>query len=172
MRLKSERGAMIVIVAICLLALTLISALVVDYGILWAARAQAQNAADAGAHAAAVAMMFNPDNLPNARALARGAVQQTAVWNETTGDADILVDLPITCPPGTGGGLGCVRVDVMRGATDRNGGTHTNVLPTVFARLAGINTQAISATATAQVISGNAVTCIKPWIVADKWTEN
>jgi len=60
----------------------------------------------------------------------------------------------------------------MRGATDRNGGAHTNVLPTFFANLVGIQSQAIQATATAQVTSGNAVQCIKPWILPDKWKDN
>src|SRR6202007_1651935 len=70
-----------------------------------------------------------------------------------------------------GGGPGCVRVDVMRGAKDSNGTQHTNTLPTFFATLVGIGSQAVNATATAQVTSGNAVQCIKPWIVADKWRD-
>jgi len=37
--------------------------------------------------------------------------------------------------------------------------------------MVGITSQGVRATATAQVAQGNSVTCIKPWIVADKWTE-
>ena len=57
--LRSDRGAVLVHVAVCLLALTAFSALAVDFGVLWVARAQAQNSADAGAHAGAVALAFD-----------------------------------------------------------------------------------------------------------------
>ena len=36
----------------------------------------------------------------------------------------------------------------------------------------GINTQGVRATATAQVAAGNAVRCIKPLVVADRWADN
>ena len=48
--LASERGAVIVHVAIALVGLMAFSAFVIDYGVMWAARRQAQNSADAGAH--------------------------------------------------------------------------------------------------------------------------
>ena len=47
-----------------------------------------------------------------------------------------------------------------------------NALPTFFAQIIGITSQDIRATATAQVRTGNAVECMKPWAVADKWDEN
>jgi hypothetical protein len=168
---RSERGAIIIQVAIMLLALTLFSAFVLDYGVLWTSRREAQNSADAGALAAAINMMNDPDNTSTAVDAAHGLAHANTVWGQAPANFDVLVDLPITCPPGTGGGLGCVRVDVQRGQIDRNGVAHTNVLPTFFANLAGINSQAIMATATAQVTNGNAVPCIKPWIVADKWID-
>src|SRR5262245_6670138 len=171
MRVKSERGAMIIMVAIALLALTVLSAFVIDQGVIYTARRQAQNAADAGAMSAAINMLDDPSDLAEARTAARTAANANAVWGQAPAATDVLVDLVITCPPGTGGGSGCVRVDVMRGGTDRFGGNHTNTLPTFFANLAGITSQRIQATATAQVMAGNAVECIKPWVVADKWTD-
>jgi Flp pilus assembly protein TadG len=171
LQLKSERGAMLIMVAVCLLALTLLSAVVVDYGILWTSRRQAQNSADSAAMGAAITMLVDPTKTDEAKDVAHKLASENAVWAEYPKDADVLVDLPITCPPGTGGGVGCVRVDVQRGQTDRNGGTHTNKLPTLFAQLAGISSQAIMATATAQVISGNSVRCLKPWAVPDRWND-
>ena len=53
---RGERGAVLVNAAIAMIGLISFSALVVDYGILWSARRQAQNAADAGAMAAAVSL--------------------------------------------------------------------------------------------------------------------
>src|SRR6185295_13873646 len=98
-----------------LLGLTAFSALVVDYGIMWAARSQAQNAADAGAHAAALHMLFNPGANADAVTSAKKTANINLVWGAPNAPADVLVNLPITCPPGTGGGTGCVKVDVVRG---------------------------------------------------------
>lgn len=168
---RSDRGAIIIQVAIALLGLTMFSAFVVDFGILWSAKGQAQNAADAGALAAALNLMAKPTNTTEATTAAKKLANANAVWLQNTADADILVQTGLTCPPGSGGGPGCVRVDVLRGATDRNNAAHTNTLPTIFARLAGISSQAINATATAQVASGNAVRCLKPWGVPDKWID-
>lgn len=168
----NERGAVIIQVAACLLALTAFSAIVIDYGVLWVARAQAQNAADAGALAGAIALLNNPLELADARLAASGMAGVTRVWGEATAAADVLVNLPIPCPPGTGGGAGCVQVDVLRGSRDRNGRSHSNVLPVMFAQLVGAQSQGILATATAQVSAANAVSCIKPWIIPDRWTDN
>ena len=55
----NERGAVVIHVAFALLALTMLSAFVVDYGELLVSRGQAQNAADAGALAGAVALAYN-----------------------------------------------------------------------------------------------------------------
>ena len=53
-RLRDDRGAIIIHVAFALLALLAFSAFVVDMGVMWVSRRQAQNAADAGALAGAV----------------------------------------------------------------------------------------------------------------------
>ena len=46
--LASERGAVLIQTAIAALVLVGFGTFVVDYGVLWVARHQAQNAADAG----------------------------------------------------------------------------------------------------------------------------
>ena len=46
---RSETGAVLVHAALVLIGLMALSTFVVDYGVLWASRRQAQNAADAGA---------------------------------------------------------------------------------------------------------------------------
>jgi len=170
--MNSERGAVLIQVAIALLGLTAFSALVFDYGVLWTSRGQAQNAADSGALSAAISLMNNPIDPAAARSAARATAGRNPVWGESPAPGDVLVQTGLPCPPGSGGGPGCVRVDVMRGARDRDGVLHTNTMPTFFAYLLGIRSQAINATATAQVSSGNSVSCIKPWIVADKWIDN
>ena len=57
MKLQSERGAVIIHVAIALIALLGFTAVIVDYGAMWVARSQAQAAADAGALAGALTLL-------------------------------------------------------------------------------------------------------------------
>ena len=58
---ENERGAMLVHVALAILALMAFSAFSIDYGVFWLSRRQAQNSADAGALAGAIALAFeNP----------------------------------------------------------------------------------------------------------------
>ena len=157
--------------AIALMCLIAFSAIVVDYGILWAARGHSQTAADAGALAGAQAL---GRGLPNATvsATARAVAQQSPVWGELSAAGDIVVHpLPFTCPANAGGGTGCVRVDVLRGTRDDANVQHTNSLPVFFASMLGVSEQGTRATATAQAASGDSVNCVKPWAVADKWID-
>ncbi len=167
-RLVDDRGAALVHVAIALVGLLSFSALVVDYGLLWSARRQAQNAADAGAMAAAVSMAFVDMNDQN---LARTAAINTATQNLVWGEAPDIVPADVTfppCPPGSpaAGSNACVRVNVFR--NQRAGG---NPLPTIFGRLVGVDDQGVRATATAQILFGDSTDCVKPWAIPDKWEE-
>ena len=68
---RSERGAVTIHVAIALIALLMFSGMVIDYGVIWVARRQAQNAADAGALAGAGDFQLNPSSTGNATAVAQ-----------------------------------------------------------------------------------------------------
>lgn len=162
-----ERGAVLIHVAIALMALLALSALSIDFGVKWVGRGQAQNAADAGALAGAIALSF--DNV--ADRTDTGPAKQAA-WRYSTANGvwgqppivNITTDVTFpTCPNGTPDA--CVRVDVYRNQE------RGNALPTFFARVAGVMEQGVKATATAQVLAGNASDCLKPWAVADKWIE-
>ena len=164
---RGERGTVLVQVAVALLALLALTAFVFDYGVMWAARGQAQNAADAGALAGALALAFDdPDDQDGARAKARGVAQANRVWTEAPDVTDADVTFP-PCPPGAPGLPDtCIKVDVFR--NQRAGG---NPLPTFFARLAGVMEQGVRATATAQVLAGDSANCVKPFAIPDKWIE-
>lgn len=158
--------------AVALLCLVAFSALVVDYGVLWAARSQAQTSADAGALAGAQSV---GRGMPAAtsRLTASNVARESPVWGETTSPADVIVsNLPHPCPASAGGGNSCIRVDVMRGAQDAAAVPHTNTLPVFFATMLGINDQGVRATATAQAAGANSINCVKPWAVADKWIDS
>ena len=166
--LASERGAVLVHVAIALVGLMAMSAFVLDYGVLWAARRQAQNSADAAALAGAISLAYVDFNNQN---LARQSALDVAVQNNVWGTAPDVTAADVTfpiCPPGSPGAgtNSCIRVDVFR--NQRAGG---NPLPTFFARLVGVNEQGVRATATAGALFGNTTDCVKPFAIADKWLE-
>jgi hypothetical protein len=155
-----------------MLALLVFSAFVVDYGVMWVARSQAQNAADAGALAGAIEKSEG-SSTDNVKAAAGTAAEQPSIWGQQTADADVIVTHPFDCPASAGpADPNCVRVDVMRGVPDRDGNAHTNFLPTFFAQMVGITSQGVRATATAQVAAGNGVKCLQPYIIPDKWIDN
>ena len=117
------------------------SALSVDYGVMWSSRRQAQNAADAAAHAGAVSLAFDsPSDFERARAVAETVGESNRVFGGTLnidrgageGDnADPALDISFPhdgaaaeCPTPLTGGT-CVRANVYR-----NEGN--NPLPTFF----------------------------------------
>src|SRR5262249_48192910 len=94
---------------------------------------------------------------------------KSAIWGSsvTVNPANVTFPTPMgptTCPHSDDG---CVRVDVYRDGT--NG---SSTLPLLFGSLVGLTSQGIRATATAEVMSGNATDCLKPWAVIDKWEEH
>src|SRR5262245_33790677 len=58
-RFRSESGISLIHVAMLLFVMMGLSMFVTDYGVLWLARGQAQNAADAGAIAGAVSLAYD-----------------------------------------------------------------------------------------------------------------
>jgi hypothetical protein len=179
---RSERGVILIQVAISIMALTAFTAFVVDYGVLWVARGQAQNAADAGALSGAIALGFDDVTDPPTTTRPFNSAKLTAlcasssagcptaapfanpVWPSQTG-ASSGVEVFFDCPPSFAGR--CVRVNVYR-----DGSSGSVALPTFFGRLLGITSQRVRATASALVASGTTTDCLRPWAVADKWIEN
>jgi hypothetical protein len=161
---ESERGAVLLHVAFAILGLMAFSTFAIDNGIFWLSRRQAQNAADAGALSGAIALSFDdPGNTTgNVTASARAVAAKNFVWGETPSVEDADVTFP-ACPDGTSP---CIRVDVYR--TSERG----NPLPMLFGQIVGLTEQDVRATATAQVLVGNATDCLKPWGVIDRWAEH
>jgi len=164
---ERERGAVLVHVAFILLALLALTTFVVDWGVLWLSRRQAQNSADAGALAGAIAVAFDdPTDLSDTGQGKLNAYQATQV-NFVFGQApDVNITTDITypaCPDGLGQ---CIRVDVFRNQA------RGNALPMFFGGLVGLTQQGVRAMAMAQILPGNSSDCLKPWAVPDKWLEN
>jgi hypothetical protein len=165
---SNQRGAVLIQVAVALLALLALSGFVFDYGVMWVSRGQAQNAADAGALAGAIALAFDdPDDFDGARTKAMSVARRNNVWAAQPDITAADVTFP-PCPPGAPGAPDtCVKVDVFR--NQRAGGSP---LPTFMTRLVDIVNQGVRATATAQVLIGDSAKCVKPWAVPDKWLDS
>ena len=166
---NSERGAALIQVGIAILVLMAMSAFVLDFGVMWLSRVQAQNAADAGALAGAIARAYDetsdtpaPDGVAHDSAVT--AATANSVFNEPGG---VLVTWD--CPAYVDSEAHCVRVDVHRdGQGIANGlATDSNTLPVYFATLFGLNSQQVRATATAWAGAANAAECMKPFAVPD-----
>lgn len=164
---SNERGAVLVHVAVAIIALLALTSLTFDFGVKWVARGQAQNAADAGALAGAVALSFDdPDDVTDT-GMAKQSAHRFALANLVMGEApDVIISSDVTFPPCPDGTTDqCVKVDVYR--NQQRG----NPLPTFFASLVGVWDQGVRATATAQVRTGSSTNCLKPWAVVDRWDE-
>ncbi len=178
-RAAGERGAITIHVAIALIALLSFVSIVVDYGLMWVSRRQAQNAADAGALAGAIALI-REGGTANAKLAAAQFATNNPIWGDLNsygagGNIDVAVSgtgANETSIPPCGTNTGCVRVDVFRNEPDRNGTLRGTALPTFFGRIFGLNAQGVRATATAQTANGNSIRCLLPFAVIDRWADN
>lgn len=167
-RLASERGAVLVQTAVASFVLVGFGTFVIDHGILSTARQQAQNAADAGAMAGALARAYEDfDDPPAGGGVASQLATQVATTNLVWGESspNTAAAASFDCPADVGGGR-CVRVDVFR-----NGENGSRPLPTLFGNVLSIGSQRTRATATAQVYVANATNCLRPWAIPDRWQE-
>jgi Flp pilus assembly protein TadG len=164
----SERGSILVHVAVSLVGLMAFTTFVADYGVMWTGRRMAQNSADSAALAGAVSLAFDDyddrtDTGPAKQAAFRLS-QQNEVWGESP---NVNITTDITFPPCPDDGTdACIRVDVYRNQA-RN-----NPLPVFFGALVGLQEQGVRATATAKVSAANGSNCLKPLAVPDKWIDN
>lgn len=166
MERMSQRGAVLIHVAIALLGLVAFSTFVADYGIMWVGRGQAQTAADAGALSGAVALAFeNSTDFAAAQQKARAVAISNGVFGAAPDVQLTDVTFP-PCPPGAPGLPDtCVKVDAFRNLA------RGNPLPVFFGPIVGISSQGVVATATAQVLTGDTTECLKPWAILDRWDE-
>src|SRR5688500_9695580 len=85
MHAADERGAVLIQVGVGILVLSAFAMFVIDYGLLWVSRHQAQNSADAGALAGATALALDDfaDRTATgpAKLAARGFAVANNVWD-------------------------------------------------------------------------------------------
>ena len=77
---RNDRGAVLIHVTVMMLGLLAFSAFSIDHGVMMVSRGQAQNAADAGAMAAALYLAYDGGDQPGAQAIGVAAAQANGVW--------------------------------------------------------------------------------------------
>jgi hypothetical protein len=167
----SDRGNTLFIMAGIMVVLLAVAALAIDLVTFYAARVEAQRAADAAALAGAQAFMSsNCTTLATgcvaggpqeatAKALAEAAGNANSIYgaNADIQDSDISFSYPNSYEPQI----------TVAAARDAN---HLGPLPTIFGKVLGIQTVNVSATATAEAFNpsgtGDSIgaNCLKPWL--------
>jgi Flp pilus assembly protein TadG len=163
---RDERGMTFVFVGLGFMAFMAASTLAIDVGMFMTAKSQAQNAADAGALAGAVALYYNDFDDRTSTGPAVQSAISSAQANLMMGAAPDVDPGDVTFPNDPSGQPTRVKVDVFRTAA------RDNPIPTLIGPIFGVPTVSISATATAEASQANAETCVKPFTIPDRWQEN
>jgi Putative Flp pilus-assembly TadE/G-like len=163
---RDERGMSFVFVGVGFLAFVAATTLAIDVGMFMTARSQAQTAADAGALAGATALVFDDFDDRSAGGPAVQSAINTALINDVMSSSVSVGPADVFFPLGPGGVSNRVRVNVYRT------GGRFNPVPTLVGPVFGVPTVDINATATAEASPANAMTCVKPFTIPDRWTEN
>src|SRR3954464_7707554 len=163
---RDERGMSLVFVSVAFMAALSATTLAIDVGMFMNSRSQAQNAADAGALAGAVALYYNNfDDRSNSGPAVLSAIN-TSTNNRVAGDTVSVRPEDVTFPLSPSGKNNRVQVQVFR-TTARS-----NPVPTLMGTFFGLRNVDVAAVATAEVSPATAETCVMPFTIPDRWHES
>jgi Flp pilus assembly protein TadG len=150
---QNERGVTLVLMALTMFLALGMSALAIDYGMIKAAKGEAQRAMDAAALAGASAFLVSdPDaDIPGiAETRARDFAKKHDVHQVAITDPEVtvVVDVPNTTVTASYAGP---------------------PIPLWFANIFGTSTMAVGAMAAAHVEATNVASCVKPVAIPDMW---
>ena len=162
---RDERGMSFVFVGLGMIAFMAATTLAIDVGMFMNARTQAQTAADAAALAGVTALVYNNwDNRTPSGPAVQSAISAGQKNGVMAGTPSIQTS-DVTFPVDSSGQANEVQVNVFR-TVGRN-----NPVSTLIGPIFGVPTVDITATATAQAAPAGGMTCVKPFIIPDKWIE-
>jgi Flp pilus assembly protein TadG len=163
---RDESGMTYVFIGLGLMAFLSASMLAIDVGMLMTARNQAQNSADAGALAGATALLYDDfDDRTATGPAVTNAINASLQNDVMAGNVSVTPD-DVEFLPDPTGEMNRVKVTVYRR------GDRGNAMTTQIAKYFGIESVGVAATATAEVSPSNAMACVKPFTIPDKWIEN
>jgi Flp pilus assembly protein TadG len=162
---RNESGMSYVFIGMGMTAFLSASMLAIDVGMLMTARNQAQNAADAAALAGATALLYDNwnDRSPTGPAVTSAIAAATS--NKVMAGSVSVNPEDVEFPNDPSGEPNRVKVTVRRTAA------RGNPVSTMIAKYFGTASADVGATATAEVSQANAMTCVKPFTVPDRWQE-
>ena len=163
---RDERGMSFVWVGMGFMAFFAATTLAIDVGMFMTARSQAQNAADAGALAGATALVFDDYDDRSDDGPAKMSAMNTAKENDVMRIDVSVQPSDVTFPLSPDGYDNRVHVNVFR-TSDRN-----NPVAALIGPIFGVPTVNVSTGATAEASPANAMTCVKPFAIPDRWIEN
>ena len=160
-----EDGFSLVFVGLGFMAFLAASMLAIDVGMLMTERSHAQNSADAGALAGATALAYDDwdDRTADGPAVKYAIAGSKA--NAVMGAEVAIGAANVEFLNDPAGEANRVKVTVFRTAAEGN------PVSTLVAQYFGISTADIVATATAEAAAANAMTCVKPFTIPDRWSE-
>src|SRR3954470_2614516 len=163
---RDQSGMSLVFIGLGMMAFVSASMLAIDVGMLMTARSQAQNSADAGALAGAVSLVYDSYTDRSAGGPSvTSAIRGSQMNNVMSGQVSVTpADVEFLNSPTTGE-ANRVKVSVRRTAA------RGNPVATMIARYFGMANADIGATATAEASPANAMDCVKPFTIPDKWIE-
>ena len=161
-----EQGMSILYITTGFLAFFVATTLAIDVGMLTTARSQSQNAADAGALAGAIALAMDSFDDRSSSGPAVQSAVNVALENVVVGGQVAVESSDVTFPAAPGGEANRVRVAVYRTAA------RSNPLATFISTVFGVGTADVMAAATAEAAPANAMTCVRPFTIPDRWQEN
>lgn len=159
---RDDRGMTLILVGVGFLAFMSATMLAVDVGMFMVARTQSQVSADSGALAGATALVMDDfnDRTDTGAAKQNAIVASTSTNNGVINQRTSVIPSDVTFPT-----VDQVRVVVQR-STARG-----NPVPTFLGAMVHIPTVDIGAVATAEAAPANAMTCVKPFMIPDRWRE-
>ena len=156
---RDERGISNMLVGFGFVGFMAATVLALDVGWWVVARSQAQNSADAGALAGAVALVFNDFDNRSASGPAVTSAMNAAEANQVgLGQVDVGPE-DVTFPVGP------------TGLNNRVGVLVERPIPTILASIFGMMTMDSRAYAEAEASPANAARCLLPFTLPDKWKE-
>jgi hypothetical protein len=162
---RDERGMSMVFVGCGFMAFLAATTLAIDVGMFMTARSQSQNSADAGALAGALALYFDDYDNRSASGPAVQNALSAARANTVIHQTVDVTPADVTFPVSPAGLNNRVKVQVFRTSGRGNG------LETLMGRIFKVKTVNVGAEATAEASPANAMTCVKPFTIPDKWVE-
>jgi Flp pilus assembly protein TadG len=163
---RDERGMSFVWVGMGFMAFFAATTLAIDVGMFMTAKSQAQNAADAGALAGATALVFDDYDDRSDTGPAKMSAMNVAKENDVMRIDVSVLPADVTFPLSPSGANNRVHVNVFR-TSDR-----ANPVAALIGPIFGVPTVNVSAQATAEASPANAMSCVKPFTIPDRWEEH